>query len=71
MTNRSSCAQCGMLLHTGEGRVVVSFTAAELEELAMACPDPDVAARVACALGLIDADRERAVRAEREAAGLT
>lgn len=31
---KSPCVKCGNLLHTGEGRVIVSFTADELELLA-------------------------------------
>lgn len=56
-----SCERCGQHLHRGEAQVVVAFTAAELEDLAYAAPDPRVARRLACALGLLDADRERAV----------
>jgi hypothetical protein len=52
-------------MHTGEGRVVVAFTVAELEELALASPNHNVASRLACALGLLDAERERDVRAAR------
>lgn len=58
---RSPCVRCGALLHTGEGRVVVAFSADELEDLVCAAPDPRVARRLACALGLLDPDRERAV----------
>lgn len=53
------------VLHTGEAKVTVSFTAAELELLALASPDEDVAERLFRALGLIDADRERLARMER------
>lgn len=41
--------------------MLVAFTADELEELAYAAPSGAVARRLACALGLVDADRERAV----------
>lgn len=53
-----------MILHTGEGRVTVAFTPDELAELACAAPDVRVRERLLCALGLLDADRERSVRAE-------
>ena len=56
-----------MLLHTGEGRVIVAFTPAELEELALATSDPNVSDRLLCALGLLDPDRERAARIDRSA----
>jgi hypothetical protein len=53
------------VLHTGEGRVLVAFTVGELEELAMATSDHRVAGRLACAIGLIDEEREQDVRAAR------
>lgn len=62
---RAPCVRCGMLLHTGEGRVTVSFTPDELEALALASTDRNVSDRLLCALGLLDADRERAARRER------
>lgn len=65
MSDRAPCVRCGLLLHTGEGRVIVAFTADELEEMAWATTDANVADRLLCALGLLDADREKAVRAER------
>jgi hypothetical protein len=65
MSERAPCVRCGMILHTGEGRVMVSFTPDELEFLALASPDPNVADRLLCALGLLDADREQAARMER------
>ena len=55
------CDRCGALLHTGEARVVVAFSADELEELAYAAPNSTVARRLAFALGLLDDQRERAV----------
>ena len=64
MSDRSPCVRCGMILHTGEGRVTVAFTPDELAELACAAPDARVRERLLCALGLLDADRERSVRAE-------
>jgi hypothetical protein len=56
-----ACERCGNLLHTGEARIVVAFSADELEELAYAAPNPRVARRLACALGLLDVERESAV----------
>ena len=61
MSERAPCVRCGALLHTGEGRVVVAFSADELEELAYAAPSKRVAMRLACALGLLDDEREQAV----------
>lgn len=49
------------LAHDGQGRVLVALTAAELEELAFATSSPDVRQRLACAVGLLDAERERAI----------
>lgn len=68
MTDRAPCVRCGMLLHTGEGRVLVAFLLDELEELALATSDSNVSDRLLCALGLLDADRELALRTERAAA---
>lgn len=59
---RSPCARCGILLHTGEGRVTVSFTADELEELIIDSLKTKLRERLFCALGTIDPERERALR---------
>lgn len=58
------CAQCGEPLHTGEGRVTVSFTVEELLQLACAAPSPRVRDRLLCAAQLLDADAVEAVRME-------
>ena len=56
MSDRAPCVKCGRILHTGEGRVLVSFTATELFEMATEVVDPKVRARIICALSLIDQD---------------
>jgi hypothetical protein len=61
---RAPCVRCGLLLHTGEGRVTVSFQAAELAELAAATSDRNVRERLLCALGLIDDAAVSSVRAD-------
>ena len=66
MSDRAPCVRCGMLLHTGEGRVTVAFSPAELADLACAAGGR-VRERLLCALGLLDAELERAVRAELQA----
>lgn len=58
---RTPCVRCGNLLHTGEGRVTVSLSVDELEELALSTTDPAVRRRLACAVGLIDAQREKRI----------
>lgn len=55
------CVKCGNLLHTGEGKVIVSFSVDELEELACATSDPAVRRRLVCALSLLDSDRAKRV----------
>jgi len=62
---RAPCVRCGMLLHTGEGKVTVSFSVAELAELACATSDDAVRERLLCALGLLDQPLERETRAAR------
>lgn len=51
---REACVRCGRLLHTGEGRVVIGFTAAEIAALVDATLDLTVRARLLCALTLLD-----------------
>lgn len=55
---RAPCVRCGHILHTGEGRVTVSFTVSELEELALSTSDPSVRRRLICAIGLLDSVRQ-------------
>ncbi len=62
---RTPCAKCGAILHTGEGRVTVSFTVDELEELVAATGSALMADRLACAIGLLDEARERQAREAR------
>lgn len=66
MTNsaRSPCVRCGTPLHTGEGRIVAAFSVLELEELAFATRDVRVREPLLCAIGLLDQERDRAVRRE-------
>lgn len=59
---RSPCVRCGMLLHTGEGKVIVSFTVEELTELACATNSTQIRERLACAIGLLDPEGERYLR---------
>ena len=54
---RAPCVRCGNLLHTGEGKVTVTFSADELEELACAAPSAALRRRLLCALGLLDSAR--------------
>lgn len=56
MSDRAPCVKCGRILHTGEGRVLISFTAAELFEMATEVIDPKVKSRIVCALDLIDSE---------------
>lgn len=62
--SRSPCVRCGMPLHTGEGRVTVSFTPSELADLAAAATDRSVRERLLCALGLVDQQADASVRAD-------
>ncbi len=68
--SRSPCVRCGLLLHTGEGRVLVAFSVAELSELAVGAADKNVRERLLCALGLLDQDEERMARATLADAGI-
>lgn len=68
---RKPCTRCGRHLHTGEGKVMVSFLAEELEELAWATGDESVSNRLLCALGLLDPFREKEIRKEMNERGLT
>ncbi len=54
MSDRAPCVKCGMILHTGEGRVIVSFRVSELSELALATSDRNVRDRLLCAIGMLD-----------------
>lgn len=62
--SRSPCVRCGALLHTGEGKVVVSFSLDELEELAFATGNAAVRRRLVCAIGLLDGERADLVARE-------
>lgn len=64
MSDRAPCVRCGRLLHTGEGRVLMSFEPADLESLILDTKDPAIQARLLCALGTIDLMRERQLRME-------
>lgn len=64
MSERAPCVKCGRILHTGEGRILVAFSPAELAELAAASPDAGVRARLLCALDLLDEDLADSVRAD-------
>lgn len=51
------------MLHTGETRVLVSFTPDDLERLIADVSLIGMQERLLCALGTIDPERERAIRA--------
>jgi hypothetical protein len=61
---RSPCVRCGNLLHTGEGKVIVSFSLDELVDLAFQTIDPIVRRRLICAIGLLDEERENKISNE-------
>jgi hypothetical protein len=42
---RSPCVKCGTLLHTGEGRVTISITVPEIDDL-LACLESAIDAEV-------------------------
>lgn len=56
------CVRCGHILHTGEGKITVSFSTHELAELIESTTDLKVRARLLCALGLLDPEREKELR---------
>jgi hypothetical protein len=62
--SRSPCVRCGNVLHTGEGRVTVTFSVAEMVELALATSDINVRSRLLCAISLLDEDAANGVRQE-------
>lgn len=67
---RAPCVRCGNLLHTGEGRVTVSFSVDELIELACSTSNSNVRRRLFCAAELLDENAVReALREVREAMG--
>ena len=51
---RVPCTTCGALLHTGEARVIVSFTVTELLALALGQPSRRLSERLYCAASLLD-----------------
>ncbi len=55
--SRSPCVRCGNLLHTGEGKITVTFSLDELEALALAAPTLALTRRLACAVGLLELAR--------------
>lgn len=60
---RSPCVRCGHPLNMGEGmQVTVSFNATELEQMINDALDLRIRARLLCALGLIDPEREEQLR---------
>lgn len=59
MTHNSdgiSCTTCGRIIHSGEGRISVALTVAELADLAYATPNPSLRRRLICAIDLLDHD---------------
>ncbi len=59
---RAPCVRCGHILHTGEGRVTVSFTVDELAALVEVCASGSLRARMICAIGLLDPALERELK---------
>ena len=52
--DRAPCVKCGRILHTGEGRVLVSFKPLELWHMISEVSDDGVRERLRCALSLLD-----------------
>jgi hypothetical protein len=64
VSEHARCTRCGRVLDDGIARIFVGFSVAELEDIAYQTTLPSVRERALCAIGLLDADRERAVRME-------
>jgi hypothetical protein len=58
------CPRCGEPGPAGEGRIAVSFTMDELEEIAFATSNDRTRKRVICAISLIDEPRADAIATE-------
>lgn len=54
MSERTPCTKCGRILHTGQGRVLVSFSTDELVSLVNDTLDLGLRGRLLCALSLLD-----------------
>ena len=54
MSDRAPCVKCGRILHTGEGRVLTSFTADELFQMIPEVSNDSVRERLRCALSLLN-----------------
>ncbi len=61
MSDRAPCVKCGRILHTGEGRVLVSLTPDEIEDLIRGEPERDLLARLRCAMSLLDPERAETI----------
>ena len=57
-----TCESCARVLHTGEGRILMSFSLRELVKLAEDTLDLKLQDRLYRAIGLIDAELERILR---------
>lgn len=64
MSEHTPCAKCGTILHTGEARITMSFSLAELEALVFSTADRGVVRRFICAIGILDGDAERRITGE-------
>lgn len=56
------CANCGRIIDTGEAKILVPLTIAQLAELAAATPSAETRRRLLCALELLDAEWADAIR---------
>ena len=56
------CETCARVLHTGEARIVMSFSMRELVKLAEDTLDLGLQERLYKAIGLLDAELERTLR---------
>jgi hypothetical protein len=56
------CVRCGHILHTGEAKVSVALSTDELAELIETTLNLRTRARLLCALGLLDPEKERNLR---------
>jgi hypothetical protein len=56
------CEYCTRILHTGEAKILVSFTVRELKGLVQDTCDIAVQERLLKAIGLLDAELEKELR---------
>lgn len=58
---RAPCVRCGLVLHTGEGKIIVGLTCDQLAELIESTTNARTRAQLLCALTLLDPDRAEAL----------